>query len=99
MIKPRTKFPVINREAYFDTAMKISIHPIGASHIIFGLAIIMKNKNPCMLEVAVNDSMHRNIFALPFYTGGKTANTPDDHLHFYTGIAGFIELADHFFFL
>src|SRR5436190_14958087 len=99
MIEFSAKCFVINGKTYFNTAMEITIHPIGAAHIIFWFSIIMKNKNPCMLKVAVNNSMNSDIFTLSFYTRCKTADTPNNHLHLYTCITCFIKFADHFFFL
>lgn len=74
---------VIHRKDYFYSAVKVAVHPIGTAHVIFRVAIIVKNKYSCMLEISVNYSSDCNVFALPLYSCCKAANTANDQLHFY----------------
>src|SRR5438034_9322068 len=93
------KLFIIQRETHFNAALQVAIHPVGAAHIIFGFAIIMKYKYPCMFQIAIYNTAYSNIFTLFFYTRRKTADTTNNELNLYTGTACIIQTGNHFSFL
>src|SRR5690606_3317197 len=47
-------------------------------------------------QIFIYDTYHLYIVAHSFHPGNQAANTPNNQLNFYSGLAGFIEFVNHF---
>ena len=67
----RTLYQVggLYRENKFHTLVKISLHPVGRTHIYFGLTAVFKNKDTAVFEELSDNAVNGDIFADTLYIG------------------------------
>ena len=75
---------IFYRKYNFHTAVKISWHPVSASHIDFINSIIFEIENTAVFQKFSNDRTYVDIFTDTWYTGSQAANTPNKQIDLYS---------------
>ena len=85
---------VNNWKANLNSLINIAVHPIGRTKINFIISIVMKDINPAMFKVPVNNAPDRNIVTHPRSSRDETTYASHDQVDFYVCVGSLIELLD-----
>jgi len=83
-----------NRKRDFDAAVKVSLHPVGGSKKNTSAAVIVKEEDSRVFEIAVDDRNDANPLREARHSRLQAAHAPHDQIDHDARLAGAIKLLD-----